>query len=391
MKSLARLRRRRSAFTLVELLVVIAIIAILVSLLLPAVNSAREAARRIQCVNNMRQLGLAVANYESAKRSLPVGGLIAPENGCDHTWNNTAAQCYQTTRRQSPILSVMVLILPYIEENALYDQFALNSPGTATGGQRGIGDVYDDAIANNQAPPFVQTIGSMTCPSDGAAVGGRVFILQGSAPGALQSGMEFGKANYAFYVSPVHTEHQRYIPGAVGGFEPGTRNGQKIGKIKDGISKTMLGSEVRTMESIMDSRGSWALPFNGSSILSADVHDVSQQGGNWGASLKGFRYNPDPSFDPDGTGYIPQLPNTTTGIVDQVFRCDSNGILEGMPCATAGSWSSAAPRSNHTGGVNAVALDAHVGFISDDIGADVFGQLICTRDGFTTSVDAAGL
>src|SRR5438045_2455852 len=69
--------RSRSGFTLIELLVVIAIIAVLIALLLPAVQSAREAARRIQCVNNMKQLGLAIHNYHTANNAFPMGMSMA--------------------------------------------------------------------------------------------------------------------------------------------------------------------------------------------------------------------------------------------------------------------------------------------------------------------------
>ena len=105
-------RRRRGAFTLVELLVVITIIGILIALLLPAVQAAREAARRLQCANNFRQIGVAMHNYESAHGSFPTGEVYSP----------------------SPVYlgpAWSASLLPYMEQTAAYEQynFSLGSNG----------------------------------------------------------------------------------------------------------------------------------------------------------------------------------------------------------------------------------------------------------------------
>src|SRR6059036_1967376 len=96
------MRHLRSAFTLVELLVVIAIIGVLVALLLPAVQAAREAARRAQCSNNLKQLSLALHNYENTHNTLPPAGIDSNQ------------------------MSWTVLLLPFFEQQALYDQFNFN-------------------------------------------------------------------------------------------------------------------------------------------------------------------------------------------------------------------------------------------------------------------------
>ena len=127
------MRHARKAFTLVELLVVIAIIGILVALLLPAVQSAREAARRSQCLNNIRQIGIALMSYESANKRLPNGSTR-----------------YDGFSRNSWV----TLILPYIEETGLYNQIDLSIP---------LDEVNDnpDIIFNYHHIPFA----TFRCPS----------------------------------------------------------------------------------------------------------------------------------------------------------------------------------------------------------------------------------
>lgn len=102
--------KRRRGFTLVELLVVIAIIGVLIGLLLPAVQAARESARRMSCTNNLKQIGLAMLNYENALKVFPPG-----RNGCDGSQSSPAVPCLTETDSQRQAASAFVLILPYME------------------------------------------------------------------------------------------------------------------------------------------------------------------------------------------------------------------------------------------------------------------------------------
>ncbi len=112
--------RIRQAFTLVELLVVIAIIGILVGLLLPAVQQAREAARRMQCSNNVKQTALACHNYESTFKTFPAGGIVTYTAAALNGLNSSNFCSRGSDRTQAPW---SVLILPYLEESNLYNQF----------------------------------------------------------------------------------------------------------------------------------------------------------------------------------------------------------------------------------------------------------------------------
>ncbi len=115
--------RRQRGFTLVELLVVIAIIGVMVGLLLPAVQAAREAARRMSCSNNLKQLGLSFHNYHDTYRKLPHGA--APVSG---NYNGAFTVSNSNWHGYSP----QTMILPFIEQGAIFDQFAFNATHTST-------------------------------------------------------------------------------------------------------------------------------------------------------------------------------------------------------------------------------------------------------------------
>ncbi len=214
-------------FTLVELLVVIAIIAILIALLMPAIQAAREAARRAQCINNQKQVALAITSYESAHGRLPPGGLVDQNED-----PNLAFGTFNP--RSGKMISWAVLILPQMEEQNLYDQFDI---------RRSILD--QPAFAYGQANQVQSLhVASYHCPSDGSE--GRYY-----AHPKHTNGIQFAKGNYAAFVSPYHTDEQIWYPGALGGGkwseDHQMRLGQPLSRVKDGLSKTLMISEVRTL------------------------------------------------------------------------------------------------------------------------------------------------
>jgi prepilin-type N-terminal cleavage/methylation domain-containing protein/prepilin-type processing-associated H-X9-DG protein len=145
--------RRRRGFTLIELLVVIAIIAVLIALLLPAVQAAREAARRVQCVNNFKQLGLALQNYHSSWNGFPVGFLYAYQG----VLPNSSPSQYRW--------SVLAQMIPCLEQVPLFNSINFNFPiGHKPGGSGSLFWPYYPANTTAMAT----TISSFLCPSDGA-------------------------------------------------------------------------------------------------------------------------------------------------------------------------------------------------------------------------------
>ena len=345
-----------AGFTLVELLVVIAIIGVLISLLLPAVQAAREAARRIQCTNNLKQIALATLNYESAYGSLPRSGRVAVDNLILD--NNGTLFPYAAANHQAGIqTSWAVDLLPYVEQQNLYDVFDLSK-----------------SVFEQKSEALQTFVSGYLCPSDEAH--GRYFSDE-----ELTAGKQFAKGNYAAYVSPYHIDMQLAYPGAL------IATGQSLKSVEDGSSNTIAFSEVRTLDVDFDERGAWVLPWAGSSILSFDMHHLCSNGRSFCPQDRFYRANP------SSEGFT-QTPNITRGPnKDTLHLCDAGSAhqnlsdLESMPCTRwngkvgKGGYYSASPRSLHVGGVNVAYLDGHTGFVTNDVDEYSFAYRISINDG----------
>jgi len=329
----------RRAFTLIELLVVIAIIAILIALLLPAVQQAREAARRTQCKNNLKQMGLALHNYHDTYRVFPPGtvngrtgtGASGPDNPNGSNGNgNIAIGCPWS-----------VFLLPYLDQGPMW-----NGATIIIGERPEVVDWFGNSFYRNQGITVgYEHLSVYDCPSHPKRP---ERLKNGTAMEDLARGNYgacYGKGRYG----------QKYTQNFQIGGVFGTNARYSMRDLKDGSSNTIAFSELKyrafhrkgdnAANIIEDTRGTWAYGVMGANIFS---------------TLTG--------------------PNSATP--DGPWGC-RNAPAEGMPCVQIGSPYSemyAAARSYHVGGVQGTLGDGSVRFFSENIDLLVW-QGLGTRQG----------
>jgi prepilin-type N-terminal cleavage/methylation domain-containing protein/prepilin-type processing-associated H-X9-DG protein len=201
-------RRRRRGFTLIELLVVISIIGILVGLLLPAVNSAREAGRRVQCQSNMRNVVLAILGYVNKQNVFPPAGMFCEDTNTDPTNPATSViNTYipttlgSTTIRGIPMYSWVVPILPDLDSQELYNQWTMFYPASQNNTSVQLADAYFDGFTGTTQAPLAPgqasnwklsstNIGVLRCPDDNT-----VQVGQGNLSYAVNGGFALFHGN----------------------------------------------------------------------------------------------------------------------------------------------------------------------------------------------------
>lgn len=334
--------RRRIGFTLVELLVVIAIIGILVALLLPAIQAAREAARRTECVNHLKQIAIAFHNYHDTYKTLPrvrydgAGPPIA-EPTCDP--NGSWGCGYNGCRRQTT--GMFVRMLPFLEQEALYNEYKLTCSTFAT---------------TNKDLTFNARIGTFVCPSD-----------------RVENG--WAQSNYVWSLGPSLA------------WDDGPANGigmlrwdneVRLTDAKDGTSNTVMLAEQLIGDGNDGMRSTsdvvLSVPMNIPYTFPSDVQ-VNQVGAAaeaaWGNQRSGhcaFRVWSSPflwcnEIAPPNWKY-PEVQDAGCGI-----RVGS-GIRP--------------PRSEHPAGVNVALADGTVHFVSGDINLETWQSLGGRNDGRPT-------
>ncbi len=341
---MSTLFKGRRGFTLVELLVVIAIIGILIGLLLPAVQSAREAARRMQCTNNLKQYGLALQNYADANQGkFPYGNGVFL--GLQRTSGGPASTGAQ------------IFLLPYMEQQALYDEFLEEARNASN---KALYHLNVFKMAQRGGP-----IANTTCPSDGTAQsssddGGSTTYgnIRGSyltCWGDNMGDAVIGTGTAADVTNPPKSPYRR---GVFSNCDWGS-----IASCTDGTSNTLAFSE---------GVGRPRSQLKGILLISTSLG--SQSAGCASSVMNKGNYSTDGvSFTGGGgVGWVDSYRAVMFGFGHCRYSGFNTILPPNFPSFEYGwevqnGWGAFAPSSNHSGGVNAARVDGSVTFISDTI------------------------
>lgn len=333
-------RLRPRGFTLIELLVVIAIIAVLIALLLPAVQSAREAARRIQCVNNLKQIGLALANYENAQTALPPSVVLAKAGS--GFWSNG--------------WSVQSRLLPYLEQGGVFN---------ATNYTLSYKEPDNTTISAIKFAAFL-------CPSE-------VRTEPKVSPGK-----NYAVASYNANMGDWYVFGGLGSPGNRGAF--GVNRSRRLGDFTDGLSNTVVFSEVKTYQgvyvdcSLPNVREPGSIP-----AASADPYTAAPEYQSGGGK---YKYAHAEWVD----GAVYESGFTTAWPPNKVVRGgpDSADIDISTPNEKAGgpTYAAVTSRSYHPGGVNSLLGDGSVRLFKSTISGETWRALGSVAGGEVVSADS---
>ena len=300
--------KSRRGFTLIELLVVIAIIAILIALLLPAVQQAREAARRSQCKNNLKQIGLALHNYHDTHRTFPPG-FVDQESG------------RATPTNAHGMWAWGAFILPFVDQTGLYNAIRIDT-----------GESYADALVNTSVQDVVKTpLPTFRCPSD---VGEDLADTDRNIADANGTSHRHMRSNYvannaSFRMGLVFGTPDNGYPGKANGmFHENSRT--RMRDIVDGTSNTIMISE-RASE-LGDPSGA-VLDCDAASLIGSEYNTAADRRGFW---------------EHEGTAAV--MFGGATGINYPTNSYCRRGVS-----------------SMHEGGVHVVLCDGSVRFLSENI------------------------
>jgi prepilin-type N-terminal cleavage/methylation domain-containing protein/prepilin-type processing-associated H-X9-DG protein len=323
---------RRRGFTLIELLVVVAIIGVLIAILLPAVQMAREAMRRASCTNNLKQIGVALHNYMDAHGTLPfgtVGRTFPPLGPKPLLWSCVS-------------ISTNVMLLPYLEQDALYQQYNFQIDNCLNGYPSWVPNTFNDA--NGTA--FKSIVGVFACPSDALPL---APIRGNYAPNWGTTWSVTNKTDGPFHILSKY----------------------RLKDLVDGTTKTAAFSEVNARGDVISRSGT---PSSQQSSLESWCA-LSQPPGATSNAMGPYTWL-------TGEGYRHVLtPNTLRVCHEWVDPMDH---IYGV---SMGAWVRVidGPRSYHPGGVNVLLFDGSVHFISDSVDRIVFRGLGTRAGGESTA------